>query len=144
MKQSAVEFLVEQIKKDSNLRLRGFDIDGIGNKAKEMEKQQQGYSEEEFLEFSEWVSHNDWVYLPSKGYWVNEEQEELEEKFTTKQLFEQFKNKEEPIQEILENLENQLKKVIKEHPIDVNEDTYWRGIKNGLKVAIEVIKFKVW
>jgi len=93
MKQSAVEFLVEQIKKDSNLRLRGFDIDGIGNKAKEMEKQQQGYSEEEFLEFSEWVSHNDWVYLPSKGYWVNEEQEELEEKFTTKQLFEQFKDK---------------------------------------------------
>jgi len=40
MKQTAVEFLVEQIKKDSNLRLRGFDIDGIGNKAKEMEKQQ--------------------------------------------------------------------------------------------------------
>jgi len=144
MKQSAVEFLVEQIKKDSNLRLRGFDIDGIGNKAKEMEKQQQGYSEEEFLEFSEWVSHNDWVYLPSKGYWVNEEQEELEEKFTTKQLFEQFKNKEEPIQEILENLENQLKKVIKEHPIDVNEDTYWRGVKIGLQTAVEVIKFKVW
>jgi hypothetical protein len=51
------------------------------------------YSEEEFLEFSEWVSHNDWVYLPSKGYWVNEEQEELEQKFTTKQLFKQFKNK---------------------------------------------------
>ena len=40
MKQTAVEFLLEQIKKDSNLRLRGFDIDGIGNKAKEMEKQQ--------------------------------------------------------------------------------------------------------
>jgi hypothetical protein len=57
---------------------------------KEIEKQK-GYSEEEFLEFSEWVSHNDWVYLPSKGYWVNEEQEELEQKITTKQLFEQFK-----------------------------------------------------
>jgi hypothetical protein len=40
MKQTAVEFLVEQIKKDSNLRLRGFDIDGIGKQAKEMEKQQ--------------------------------------------------------------------------------------------------------
>jgi hypothetical protein len=34
------------------------------------------------LEFSEWVSHNDWVYLPSKGYWVNEEQEELEQKLS--------------------------------------------------------------
>ena len=41
MKQTAVEYLIEQIKKDSNLRLRGFDIDGIGKQAKEMEKQQQ-------------------------------------------------------------------------------------------------------
>jgi len=56
---------------------------------------------------------------------------------------ETFKNKEEPIQEILENLENQLKKVIKEHPIDVNEDNYWRGVKIGLETAVEVIKFKV-
>jgi hypothetical protein len=44
------------------------------------------YSEEEFLEFSEWVSHNDWVYLPSKGYWVNEEQEELEQKLSSKEI----------------------------------------------------------
>jgi hypothetical protein len=55
------------------------------------------YSEEEFLEFSEWVSHNDWVYLPSKGYWVNEEQEELEQKLSSKEIlnlwFEQFKKK---------------------------------------------------
>jgi hypothetical protein len=57
----------------------------------QQEQDKNKYSEEEFLEFSEWVSHNDWVYLPSKGYWVNEEQEELEQKFTTKQLFEQFK-----------------------------------------------------
>jgi hypothetical protein len=57
------------------------------------QKQERSYSEEEMLEFSEWVSHNDWVYLPSKGYWVNEEQEELEENFTTKELFEQFKKR---------------------------------------------------
>jgi hypothetical protein len=56
-------------------------------------QQERSYSEEEFLEFSEWVSHNDWVYLPSKGYWVNEEQEESEQKFTTKEVFEMFKNK---------------------------------------------------
>jgi len=43
-------------------------------------------------------------------------------------------------QETLENLKNQLKKVIKEHPIDVNEDTYWRGVKIGLETAIEVVK----
>jgi hypothetical protein len=59
----------------------------------EQEQDKNKYSEEEMLEFSEWVSHNDWVYLPSKGYWVNEEQEELEENFTTKELFKQFKNK---------------------------------------------------
>jgi hypothetical protein len=37
---TAVEWLVEQIKKDPNLRLRGFDIDGIAQQAKEMEKEQ--------------------------------------------------------------------------------------------------------
>jgi hypothetical protein len=89
MKQTAVEWLVEQFFST----IRELSVEEIIEQAKEMEKQQQGYSEEEFLEFSEWVSHNDWVHLPSKGYWVNEEQEELEEKFTTKQLFEQFKNK---------------------------------------------------
>jgi len=47
-----------------------------------------------------------------------------------------------PKQETLENLKNQLKKVIKEHPIDVNEDTYWRGVKIGLETAIEVVKLK--
>jgi hypothetical protein len=31
------------------------------------------YSEEDMFEFSQWISHEDWVYLPSKGYWVNEE-----------------------------------------------------------------------
>ena len=37
---TAVEWLIEQIKEDLNLRLRGFDIDGIGKQAKEMEKKQ--------------------------------------------------------------------------------------------------------
>lgn len=37
---TAVEWFIEQIKKDSNLRLRGFDLDKIGEQAKELEKQQ--------------------------------------------------------------------------------------------------------
>jgi len=111
MKQTAVEWLENEIvcqqniyidlaKKNKSLKKQ---VDAIltattllklkCEQAKEIEKQQQGYSEEEVLEFSEWVSHNDWVYLPSKGYWINEEQEELEQKFTTKQLFKQFKTK---------------------------------------------------
>lgn len=55
------------------------------------------YSEEDMFEFSQWISHNDWVYLPSKKYWVNEEQEELEQKLSSKEIlnlwFEQFKKK---------------------------------------------------
>jgi hypothetical protein len=58
---------------------------------------ERSYSEEDMFEFSQWISHEDWVYLPSKGYWVNEEQEELEQKLSSKEIlnlwFEQFKNK---------------------------------------------------
>ena len=48
-------------------------------------------SDDEVVEFGQWVSHNDWVYLPSKGYWVNEEQEELDQKLTSKELLQLFK-----------------------------------------------------
>jgi hypothetical protein len=71
-----------------------FSIEDFINGAKwQQEQDKNKYSEKDLIEFSEWVSHNDWVYLPRKSYWVNEEQEELEQKFTTKELFEQFKNK---------------------------------------------------
>ena len=66
-------------------------IDGAKWQAERM------YSEEDMFEFSQWISHEDWVYLPSKGYWVNEEQEELEQKLSSKEIlnqwFEQFKKK---------------------------------------------------
>ena len=39
-KQSSVEWLVEQIKKDINLRLRGFDIDKAFQQAKAMHKEE--------------------------------------------------------------------------------------------------------
>jgi hypothetical protein len=66
-------------------------IDGAKWQAERM------YSEEDMFEFSQWISHEDWVYLRSKGYWVNEEQEELEQKLSSKEIlnlwFEQFKKK---------------------------------------------------
>jgi hypothetical protein len=43
-----------------------------------------------------------------------------------------------PIQNLIENLTEQLDKVVKEHPIEVDNDTYWRGVKIGLETAIEV------
>ena len=48
-------------------------------------------SDEDTIEFGQWVSRNDWVYLPSKKYWVNEEQEELEQKLSSKELFQLWK-----------------------------------------------------
>jgi hypothetical protein len=43
------------------------------------------------IEFGQWVSRNDWVYLPIKKYWVNEEEEELEQKLTSKEILKIFK-----------------------------------------------------
>ena len=48
---TAVEWLIEQIKKDPNLRLRGFDIDGIAEQAKEMEKKKL----EQFYNHGQWA-----------------------------------------------------------------------------------------
>lgn len=42
------------------------------------------------------------------------------------------------MERLIENLTEQLQKVTKEHPIEVNNDTYWRGVKIGLETAIEV------
>ena len=44
------------------------------------------------------------------------------------------------MERLIENLTEQLQKVIKEHPIEVNNDTYWRGVKIGLETAIEVAR----
>jgi ATP-dependent exoDNAse (exonuclease V) alpha subunit len=41
-----------------------------------------------------------------------------------------------PMQELIENLTEQLDKVVKEHPIEVSYDTYWRGVKIGLETTI--------
>jgi hypothetical protein len=42
------------------------------------------------------------------------------------------------MERLIENLTKQLQKVIKEHPIEVDDDTYWRGVKIGLETAIEM------
>ncbi len=41
---------------------------------------------------------------------------------------------------LIETLTEQLQKVIKEHPTEVESDTYWRGVKIGLETAIEVAR----
>ena len=44
------------------------------------------------------------------------------------------------MERLIENLTEQLQIVIKQHPNEVNKDTYWRGIKIGLETAIEVVR----
>ena len=89
-----IDTLTKWQQQNSNVNALHFEIDSLKREIKVLKHQQErSYSEEDLIEFSEWVSHNDWVYLPRKNYWVNEEQEELEQKFTTKKLFEKFKNK---------------------------------------------------
>ena len=43
-----------------------------------------------------------------------------------------------PMQDLIENLTEQLDKIVKEHQTEVNEDTYWRGVKIGLETAISL------
>jgi hypothetical protein len=44
------------------------------------------------------------------------------------------------MQELIEDLTEQLDKVVKEHPTEVDKDTYWRGVKIGLETAIELAR----
>jgi hypothetical protein len=44
------------------------------------------------------------------------------------------------MERLIENLTKQLQKVVKEHPIEVQNDTYWRGVRIGLETAIEVAR----
>jgi hypothetical protein len=91
-KQETLEEAAENFVNSTRLRnYKVLFIEGAKWQAKRM------YSEEDMFEFSQWISHEDWVYLRSKGYWVNEEQEELEQKLSSKEIlnlwFEQFKKK---------------------------------------------------
>jgi len=42
------------------------------------------------------------------------------------------------MERLIEDLTKQLEKVVREHPIEVDNDTYWRGVKIGLETAIKV------
>tara|TARA_R110002153_G_scaffold191327_3_gene344326 strand:+ start:608 stop:1027 length:420 start_codon:yes stop_codon:yes gene_type:complete len=45
---------------------------------------------------------------------------------------------------LIKELTKQLEEVVKEHPTEVNNDTYWRGVKIGLETAIEEARtFKI-
>jgi hypothetical protein len=82
---TAVEWYIENVKSieieylDDKITTTELDviIDNLGEQAKEMEKQQQGYSEEEVIAFGEFIFKHT-LLAHSKG---------------VKNLFEQFKKK---------------------------------------------------
>ena len=49
-----------------------------------------------------------------------------------------FLSEKEVMERLIDNLTEHLQKVIKEHPKEIENDTYWRGVKIGLETAIEV------
>jgi glutathionyl-hydroquinone reductase len=60
---------------------------------------------------------------------------------TSSPIVETFNNQREmQLIALIEDLTEQLDKVVKEHPIEVNKDTYWRGVKIGLETAIELAR----
>ena len=77
MKQSAVEFLEEKFN-NNNAQFINWSEDYF-NEAKEIEKQQRGYSEEEVLKFGQWLSEFNNL--------------DNESEYVIKELLEQFKNK---------------------------------------------------
>lgn len=81
-KQETLGEAKQRIIEDNLFGLNDGDIFELGVKWKGDRR----YSEDEMYQFSQWISHNDWVYLPSKSYWVNEEQEELEQKLSSKEI----------------------------------------------------------
>jgi hypothetical protein len=95
-KQETVEEAAERLWFDSISQLTSKNSFIQGAKWQQ-EQDKNKYSEEDMFTFSQWISHEDWVYLPSKDYWVNEEQEELEQKLSSKEIlnlwFEKFKKK---------------------------------------------------
>ena len=107
MKQETLEEAAERMAKEhcsirvnpntTEFQIQQFIIKGAKWQERQKEQDKSKYSEEDMFTFSQWISHEDWVYLPSKDYWVNEEQEELEQKLSSKEIlnlwFEQHKKK---------------------------------------------------
>jgi hypothetical protein len=48
------------------------------------------YAKQQSIEFGKWATLNDWTYLKSKDYWVNEEEEENDTTYTNEQVYNLF------------------------------------------------------
>jgi hypothetical protein len=94
MKQTAVEFLHSEYKRifgDTMVDIQiGFKISDVFKQAKEMEKQQQDYNEEDMVKFVSFVGKN---YIKAKGFYYMKGDFEKKHKVSIHQILEQFKKK---------------------------------------------------
>lgn len=124
MKQTAVEWLIEQIKKDSDLRLRGFDLDGIGEQAKEME-------EKKLLEM---------LHKFGFDYTYNYRGEKTIYEWIT-EWFEDYKR--------LNNLKTNKTKTTKELPnpadfMQLGEDAFNKNVHEKLRETLSATEKQMW
>ena len=90
---TAVELLIEQIslkEKTNETFLLPTIKNNIFEQAKELEKQQQGYSEEDMTKFISFVGKN---YIKAKGFYYMKGDFEKKHKVSIHQILEQFKKK---------------------------------------------------
>jgi hypothetical protein len=88
---------IEQAESGHNMRMEfglGFER-GYKNAFEHSQLSVNQYAQQQSIAFAEWVTHNDWVYLPSKNIWLNEEQEEKLQPLTGEQLYNLFINSQE-------------------------------------------------
>jgi len=93
MKQTAVEWLENEIFRSYKFLLQKVDCTRLEEsikQAKEMEKEQQGYSEEDMVKFVSFVGKN---YIKAKGFYYMKGDFEKKHKVSIHQILEQFKNK---------------------------------------------------
>lgn len=95
------------------------------------------YSNNDLASFAQFVSHNDWVYLPSKNYWVNEEQEELEQKLSSQQLINIWLQQRNP-KEYLVEVQTERARFPKGD--DGWEDVYTPKITNNTITVTKILK----
>ena len=86
MEQTAVEWLVKKYFEDYNVLISELEF----QQAKEMEKQQQGYSEEEVVELLQWLTDDNSIYSIMYGH-KKYRFSTNDKDFTSKEILKQFK-----------------------------------------------------
>jgi hypothetical protein len=94
------DFTEEELFMNKGLAMVPIPVDNIqflGSKVKELLREYAKIkSRERAIAMSQWATHNDWLYIPSKDCWVNEEEEERDTRLTNDQFFNLYLKSKQP------------------------------------------------